>query len=253
MADRIQGNCENCWVWAGTGVLEIALDVQGGIRKRLSEQYLNSCRTPYACCGGWLTDFTNFYSSVGRAILWDNTNASWQDGGQRCGDGSTVTCGSISTSPNYPISSLTVQNIQTHGVSQETAINNIKNVLHQERGIWFAFVMPTAGDVQNFGNFWGNQTEADTWQPNSLCGSTYQEDGGAAHAVLCVGYNDDDPNNRYWIMLNSWGQAAWRPNGTFHMSMDMDSMVANIGMVQGGITVSYGKLWMSLSTLLFPP
>ena len=29
--------------------------------------------------------------------------------------------------------------------------------------------------------------------------------GRRTYAVLCVGYNDDDPNNSYWIMLNSWG------------------------------------------------
>ena len=42
------------------------------------------------------------------------------------------------------------------------------------------------------------------------------------HAVLCVGYDDTDPNNRYWIMLNSWGAPSNRPSGLFRVSMDMD-------------------------------
>ena len=41
--------------------------------------------------------------------------------------------------------------------------------------------------------------------------------------MLCVGYNDDDPDNRYWLMLNSWGTASGnRPNGLFRLDMDMN-------------------------------
>ena len=55
-SERNQGSCGNCWVWAGTGVMEIALDVQNSIHERLSTQFLNSCKTDsYACCGGNLT------------------------------------------------------------------------------------------------------------------------------------------------------------------------------------------------------
>jgi len=50
------------------------------------------------------------------------------------------------------------------------------------------------------------------------------EDGNAfSHAVACVGYDARDPNNRYWVMLNSWGTAEGRrPLGTFRMLMDLD-------------------------------
>jgi len=37
-----------------------------------------------------------------------------------------------------------------------------------------------------------------------------------------VGYNDEDPKNRYWIMLNSWGATKGRPDGLFMVSMDMN-------------------------------
>jgi len=38
-----------------------------------------------------------------------------------------------------------------------------------------------------------------------------------------VGYNDDDPDNAYWIMVNSWGTAdGGRPNGTFRLDMNMN-------------------------------
>jgi len=40
--ERNQGSCGNCWAWAGTGCLEIALSMQREIKDRLSIQYLNS-------------------------------------------------------------------------------------------------------------------------------------------------------------------------------------------------------------------
>ena len=105
-ADRNQGSCGNCWAWAGTGVMEIALDVTRGIRDRLSIQYLNSnynggSGSNWACCGGWLAGLASFYSGTGMAIPWSNTNAHYQDGTRSCASGSTsVAAGSISTTPS---------------------------------------------------------------------------------------------------------------------------------------------------------
>ncbi|MBW2618559.1 MAG: hypothetical protein JRC92_06765, partial [Deltaproteobacteria bacterium] len=41
---------------------------------------------------------------------------------------------------------------------------------------------------------------------------------------LCVGYDDTDPNNSYWIILNSWGTGPTgnRPNGLFRLSMNQN-------------------------------
>ena len=55
-SERNQGNCGDCWAWAGTGVMEIALHVQNNLKDRLSEQYFNSCEMwnsfGFSCCGG---------------------------------------------------------------------------------------------------------------------------------------------------------------------------------------------------------
>ena len=215
--ERDQGNCGNCWAWAGTGCLGIALDVQEGINDRLSVQYINSCgyeTSGKPCCdGGWLSDVVDFYTATGMAIPWSNTNAYWQ--------GCTA-CDTISTTPEYPIASMQEETVETHGEGQATAIANIKNVLNQNKAIWFAFFLPTGADWGSFFNFWNYEAENAIWNPDFSCGHTWVEGGG--HAVLCVGYNDEDPENKYWIMLNSWGTGPTgnRPSGLFRLDMDMN-------------------------------
>jgi len=225
-AERDQGSCGNCWVWAGTGILEIALDVNEGISDRLSVQYFNSkynggTGPNWAGCGGWLEDFAEFYANEGFAIPWSNTNAAWADGSQTCADGTSVPWETISTEPNYPITKCAVESIQTFRVGQTAAISNIKSILAQGRAIWFGFFLPTTADWNQFFSFWNYQPENSVWNPDYSCGHVW-DSGGGGHAVLCVGYNDTDPNNAYWIMVNSWGVTSGRPNGIFYLDMDMN-------------------------------
>jgi len=225
--ERDQGRCGNCWVWAGTGVLEIALDVNEEILDRLSVQYFNSkynggTGPNWAGAGGWLDDFAEFYAEEGFAIPWSNTNAAWADGSQTSEDGTSVPWQIISTSPNYPINQCDVESIQTFGQNPTTAINNIKSVLAQGRAIWFGFFLPTEADWNQFFEFWNYQSEDAIWNPDYSRGH-FWDSGGGGHAVLCVGYNDEDPENAYWIMVNSWGTAnGHRPNGIFRLDMNMD-------------------------------
>ncbi|MBN1147854.1 MAG: C1 family peptidase [Anaerolineales bacterium] len=228
---RNQGGCGNCWVWAGTGVMEIAHDVQDGVFDRLSIQYFNSCRVGYACCGGNLGAFATWYSGQGLAIPWDNTNAAFADAGRGCGDGSSlVTCASISTTPSYPLVSISEASIDTHS-GQAQAISNIKNILNQNKGIYFGFALPDSGAWGDFFDYWdgvGGETEATLWpDTDAYCGDEWNEAPGQAggHAVVILGYNDDDadPANHYWLALNSWGTAGGvRPNGLFRIPMQMN-------------------------------
>jgi len=224
-SERSQGSCGNCWAWAGTGCMEIALDVQTGIYDRLSVQYINSCQYPITgnpCCdGGWLSyDFVGFYDATRMCIPWSNTNASWQDRNAGC----NVACGTIATEPYYPIGDIAAVTVPTHAsegvLSDEAAIANIKSVLDSGRAVWFAFFVSSTSAWSQFTSFWLTKGEEVVCDLDAICSGTGRWGG---HAVLCVGYDDSDPDNPYWVMLNSWGTAGGvRPNGLFRVDMDMD-------------------------------
>jgi hypothetical protein len=241
--ERNQGNCGNCWAWAGTGVLGIALDAQERIKDRLSVQYINSCESSVigkTCCdGGWLYDLADFYENTSKAIPWSNANASWQDGDASCDTG----CGTISTNPRYPITSINEETIITHDVTNETAIANIKSVLNQNKAVWFAFFVPTSTNWTDFCVFWNNGNESSIYDIDQSCGIPYSTGGG--HAVLCVGWEQTDPANPYWIMLNSWGNITNRPNGLFRIDMDMNYSGTYPGLGVDGNNYSF--YWQTLN------
>jgi hypothetical protein len=242
-SERDQGHCGNCWAWAGTGVMEVDYARQMNTSDRFSVQYLDSnynggCGSSGACCGGWLESLAGFYNARRMIVPWSNANAHYRDGGSGCGSCSAF-ASTISTTPHYDLASISASTVPTHGLAREAAISNIKNVLQQGKAIWFAFFLPDSSAWNNFYNFWGGQSESTIWQPDFACGRSYNYQSGGGHAVLCLGYNDTDPNNRYWVMLNSWGTTTGRPAGLFRMNMDMNYDCTNSGL-------GYAFYWMTL-------
>lgn len=226
-AERDQGHVGNCWVWGGTGVMEIALNVQLGIKDRLSIQYLDSIYNgglgdDWAGMGGSATRFAAFYDAHKMIIPWANINAHYQD--YDSPDAAAISIDKIAVNRGYLLESVTASLVKTHKVSQETAISNIKNILNQNKGIYFSFAMANSGDWGQFFNFWNIQSESDIWSYGFSDNKDWNDAEGGGHGVLCVGYDDSDPDpaKHCWIMLNSWGITDGRPNGLFRIAMDYD-------------------------------
>jgi C1A family cysteine protease len=228
--ERTQGGCSNCWAWPSTSIVEIALRVQEGVMEnRLSVQYLNTCGELYPstgiqCCeGGTLGMFASFYKSTGIAIPWSNENAHWQDY-VLIGQCFQVECDEIAKYPNYPISSIQSKSIETRRVSEETSIENIKNILHQNRGVYFSVFFADETNINDFRDFWRNENEEYVYDLDYYAGHPWVDGEAAGHALLLVGYHDDENTDTddYWILLNSWGATTGRPNGLLRVDMHMN-------------------------------
>jgi hypothetical protein len=239
MGQRDQVNCGNCWVWASTGCLEVEHSVVNAVLDRLSIQYFDSCcgcgtvtgHLNDPCCGGDAFRVASYYAGAGLAVPWGNAGAAFADGTRGCGDAFIQPCANITTTPFYPITSIAARTIATHNVGQATAIANIKNILNQNKAVYFSFALPNAATWNNFFNFWGGvggETEATLWEDiDAFCGTEWDERAGQAggHAIVLLGYNDTDanPTNHYWLLMNSWGRAGGvRPNGLLRIPMQMN-------------------------------
>lgn len=232
-SERDQGTCGNCWVWAGTGLLELAL-AESGIDDRLSVQYFDSCApldctdsgcgsdTSCACGGGDLEMFVAAYNTLGYAVPWSNDEAHYQDSTYEDACGAAITCDSISKYAKYIFSDTITMNSITTLVETDTAIANIKNVLQQNKGVYFIFTLPNDSAWNDFYDFWSNGSQTDLWDFSDYGGMALEFNNGAgSHAVLLVGYNEEDADQaqHYWVALNSWGTTSRRTEGTFHIKM----------------------------------
>lgn len=226
-SERNQGSTGTCWVWGHTGLLEGSHGYENGYLERLSTQYLVSRRVPYAGGGGMTGDFVNFYNSVGFAIPWNNTNASWQDGGCGKSGPTNVSYTDISTIPQFtlngPIVPWVIMTTDDDEASQAQAVANIKASLNAGSPVYLAFYGERSY-MNNFQYFWGNNASSLIYDFSSFGG--VDADGSEnvpGHGVTVVGYYDDgNPATSYWECLNSWYCPAGRPLGTFRIKMYMD-------------------------------
>jgi len=199
-----QGVCGSCWAFSAVGLIENL-----GKQTDLSEQAIVSC-APGDCTGGWYWNALAYAMSDGvppeDCYNYTQTNGNCVD---KC------------SSPLF------LEKVTSHtpawGLWGEPAtVNDIKAAL-QNGPLLVAMRVPTDN----------------TFNPG-YSGGVYDYNGGTiqwegnAHAVLVVGYNDDQ---QCFKVKNSWGE-GWGENGYFRISYDDvtdDVMFGSYGVSASGV------------------
>ncbi len=179
-----QGGCGSCWAFGTVGPLECNITILDGVTEDLSEQWLVSCnRSGWGCGGGWFAhDYhqwrTDPCGSTGAVLEADFPYVAWD---APCGcpyphPYHIESWAFIGTGSSVPGASLIKQAIMEYGpVSVAVYVN----------GAFHAY---------NGGIFNG-------------CG-----EGTINHAVVLVGWDDNQGPSGVWIMRNSWG-SGWGEGG----------------------------------------
>lgn len=181
---RNQGGCGSCWAFATVGELECAIKIVDGDVVDLSEQYLVSCNySDWGCGGGW----------------WAHSYHMWKP--DLCGDVGSVfetffpyRARNVACECPYP-HTYRIYDWNYIGPDNNIAsIEDIKQAIYQFGPVGVAVYVNASFQAYNGGVF-------------NECSS-----GDINHAVVLVGWNDDDGGDGVWIMRNSWG-SYWGESG----------------------------------------
>ena len=177
---RNQGGCGGCWAFATVGALECAIKIKDNTTVNLSEQYLVSCNNEgWGCDGGWWAhDYHEWKSddcdSVG-AVMESEFPFQYSD----------VPCECPYTHP-YRI---------TDWSFVGGGIEGMKQAIMDYGPISVAISANNALQAYSGGIF------------NGCTGTTIN------HAVVIVGWDDNQGTNGVWIVRNSWG--SWWGEGGY--------------------------------------
>jgi cathepsin H len=184
-----QASCGSCWTFSTTGALEAAHAQATGNMVLLSEQQLVDCAGEFNNfgCGGGLPS---------QAFEYIRYN------------------GGLDTEESYPykaVDSKCTFHDKTVGAKVWDVVNitegaetQLKHAVATMRPVSVAFEV-----IDNFRLYDGGVYTSDTCRtgPETV-----------NHAVLAVGYGEDDNGTPYWIIKNSWG-VEWGLGGYFYMEM----------------------------------
>lgn len=177
--------CGSCWAFATTGPLECAIRIHDGIDVDLSEQWLVSCNPyGYNCNGGWFVHQLHAGSA------------------DACGaSGAVLESAFPYVAANAPCNgcpyerAYTIDNWAYVGNwSTVPTVEQIKQAIHQYGPIAAAVYAGDAFTAYSGGIF------------------NIDEQGTVNHAIVIVGWDDEQGSSGVWIVRNSWG-TNWGEGG----------------------------------------
>ncbi len=192
---RNQGSCGSCWAFGTVGPLECNILINDGVEKDLSEQWLLSCnRDGWGCDGGW----------------WAHDYHQWKT--DPCGDTGAVLENDFPyvgykapCNCPYPHEYL-IDNWafigSEHGVP---SVDAIKQAIYEYGPVSAAVRVNSAFQSYNGGVF-------------------NNHDGGQVnHAVVLVGWDDNQGTDGVWFLRNSWG-TYWGEGGYMRIEYGCSSI-----------------------------
>lgn len=181
-----QGACGSCWAFATVGALECNIKIHDGNTVDLSEQYLLSCNTDgYGCQGGW----------------WAHDYHQWKQGKSKDGVGAVMEneFGYV----GYEAACKSCTHVYTiedwnfvGGQYSIADVDDIKQAILDYGPVSVAIYANTAMQLYTGGIF----NNCQNGQPN--------------HAVVIVGWDDNQGDGGVWYMRNSWGK-GWGEDGGY--------------------------------------
>jgi C1A family cysteine protease len=190
-----QGACGSCWAFGTVGALECNIKIKDGLTVDLSEQWLVSCNLDgWGCGGGW----------------WAHDYHQWAT--DACGGTGAV----LETNFPYAASDLPCNCPYPHdyliddwafiGTSFDIPpVSSIKQAILDYGPVSVTVYVNAAMQAYTGGIF-------------NDCGS-----GEINHAVVLVGWDDNQGTDGVWIMRNSWG-SGWGEGGYMRIPYDCSSI-----------------------------
>ncbi len=194
---RDQGACGSCWAFGTVGPLELNILIREGLPQDLSEQYLVSCNTDsWGCQGGW----------------WAHDYHAWKvpPGDEGAGGVAESALPYVGADDACEPPHAHLRQIESWDfVADEWAVApavDIKRAIYDHGPVGTAICVNS--DFLDYG------------------GGVFQGPGCTAvnHAVVLVGWDDEQGEEGVWFLRNSWG-AGWGEEGYMRIGYN----VSNVG------------------------
>ena len=206
---KAQGSCGSCWAFASNGGVEAMINIIENdpyFDIDLSEQYLVSdCSNAGSCCGGIPSQALDYIKDEG---VPDECCFPYADGSCSC-DPFTLTCNCRYSNPPGVCSDKQCSDKCGDSDKRLWKIDEYKTINANDIKKYLVAFGPIVTCM-----YWEGDA-SDRWDSNGVynCSALNRPN----HAILIVGYNDNDAGG-YWIVKNSWG-ANWGPdsNGFFRL------------------------------------